>query len=138
MRGAEGGGGELTLEQYEKELPSHGDRLAHRFISRLQQAPGQILRYGRDAEPLLLHSLPKGRSPTCQHCGGELSFELQLLPAVLAKLNLVTKDERCRDIGHTGLLEFGTVIFYTCREACWTPDEAGYREEKVIVQAETI
>jgi len=38
------GGAELTGEQYEKDLPSHGDTLAHRFITRLQQTPGQILR----------------------------------------------------------------------------------------------
>jgi hypothetical protein len=39
-----GGDGDLTAEQYEKEVPMHGDVLAHRFIARLQQMPGQVLR----------------------------------------------------------------------------------------------
>jgi hypothetical protein len=38
------GGAELTGEQYEKDLPSHGDALGHRFITWLQRNPGQILR----------------------------------------------------------------------------------------------
>lgn len=33
-----------NFEKYEKSLPAHGDKMFHRFLSRLQSSPGQILR----------------------------------------------------------------------------------------------
>lgn len=37
-------GEHLTHEKYEKSIPTHGDRMFHRFVSRIQNHPGQILR----------------------------------------------------------------------------------------------
>lgn len=34
-------------EKYEKSNPAHGDKMFHSFLTRIQQNPGQILRYKR-------------------------------------------------------------------------------------------
>jgi sensor domain CHASE-containing protein len=41
---AEDDGEQFTQEKYEKSLPTHGDRMFHHFVSRIQNHPGQILR----------------------------------------------------------------------------------------------
>jgi sensor domain CHASE-containing protein len=35
---------QFTQEKYEKSVPTHGDRMIHHFVSRIQNHPGQILR----------------------------------------------------------------------------------------------
>jgi len=35
---------QFTQEKYEKSIPTHGDRMFHHFVSRIQKHPGQILR----------------------------------------------------------------------------------------------
>ncbi|XP_059478816.1 programmed cell death protein 2-like [Neocloeon triangulifer] len=122
------GGAETTGEQYEKDLPSHGDVLAHRFISRLQESPGQVLRYGLGADPMLLKPLPKQKL-RCNQCGSDLTFEMQLLPPLLTLLHLTQGGPGCRNA-----LEFGNVLVFTCPMACW--DQKGYQEERIIIQAE--
>jgi len=45
--GGDGGGGACggdDVEKYERCIPAHGDSLFHRFVQRIQQNPGQILR----------------------------------------------------------------------------------------------
>lgn len=34
-----------NFEKYEKSTPAHGDKMFHRFLSKIQMNPGQILRY---------------------------------------------------------------------------------------------
>lgn len=39
------GGYDGAVEKYEKSIPKHGDEMFHNFVSRIQNNPGQILRY---------------------------------------------------------------------------------------------
>lgn len=41
---AKGGGGGADSDIYEKVLPKHGDALFHKFVSVIQENPGQVLR----------------------------------------------------------------------------------------------
>ncbi|TRY72459.1 hypothetical protein TCAL_10545 [Tigriopus californicus] len=134
---------------YEKVLPRHGDAYFHKFISVIQQCPGQILRYSRDpkTEPLLLreHPRPLGLLK-CSHCGDRMICEVQILPTLLPVLHLrssvaVYEPDATTTISSASseALEFGTVLIYTCRASCWeTSDDKSYRLEHVIVQEEVI
>ncbi|GLG94755.1 Programmed cell death protein 2-like [Gryllus bimaculatus] len=123
-------GDQLMAEKYEKSVPAHGDKMFHHFVSKIQQCAGQILRYCRDGGgPLLLY--PEPNVPTrCQHCRGEMVFELQIIPTLVSRLQLQGV--------HGGThLEFGTVLVFCCKRSCWAPGEKT-REECVVVQAERI
>lgn len=121
-------GEQIVVEKYEKSVPTHGDKFFHYFISRIQENPGQILRYCRDVGvPLFLY--PEQNLPSrCQHCHGEMVFEMQVLPTLISKLQLLGAP------GGTHL-EFGTVMIFCCKQSCWFPGEK-VREEAVVVQAE--
>eukprot|EP00092_Neocalanus_flemingeri_P022608 GFUD01024521.1.p1 GENE.GFUD01024521.1~~GFUD01024521.1.p1 ORF type:complete len:440 (-),score=140.18 GFUD01024521.1:448-1767(-) len=124
-----GKGGNTGGDTYEKTVPSHGDEFFHKFISIIQNNPGQILRYGRDSQsaPLLLRPL-KEETHTCTHCGADSIFELQLLPSLVTQLRVA---------GLEGLpLEFGTVLVMACQRSCWSDTSGQPRFEKVLVQAE--
>lgn len=122
---------ESDTEKYEKGIPMHGDEMFHNFISRIQKNPGQILRYCRDnSAPLLLYPI-SGAIGKCQHCGGEMIFEVQILPTIISKLILQPRTEEKFQI------EFGTVLIYTCLRSCWSTIDS-FREERVIVQAERL
>lgn len=87
-------------------------------------------RYCREPNAeLLLHPMNE-KQTRCQHCFGELTFELQLLPTLISKLRL--KGE-----GNDIHLEFGTVLVFTCKRNCWSPGDA-WRQEKIFIQAEHI
>jgi pre-rRNA-processing protein TSR4 len=120
-----GGGGDT----YEKTVPSHGDEFFHKFISVIQNNPGQILRYGRESQspPLLLRPLLE-ENQSCSHCGADTTFELQLLPSLVAQLSVA---------GLEGApLEFGTVLVMACQNSCWSGTSNQPRFEKVLVQGE--
>ena len=120
-----GGGGDT----YEKTVPSHGDEFFHKFISVIQNNPGQILRYGRESQspPLLLRPLMEEKQ-SCSHCGADTTFELQLLPSLVAQLSVA---------GLEGApLEFGTVLVMACQNSCWSDTSNQPRFEKVLVQGE--
>ncbi|XP_055696321.1 programmed cell death protein 2-like [Lutzomyia longipalpis] len=114
-------------EHYEKGIPAHGDVLFHAFITRIQENPGQIIRYSRNTVPLLISYL-KESIPKCTYCGSDLICEVQVLPTIIPHLQL----ENC----DATPIEFGTVLIYTCSKSCWdTPDKM--RIETCIVQQET-
>ncbi|EDW59177.1 programmed cell death protein 2-like [Drosophila virilis] len=124
------GGSEACEEQeaYEKALPAHGDVVFHNFITTIQQNPGQILRYSRDAYPLLVAPLNEPL-PKCQNCKGETICEVQLLPTLIPKLRFQLNS--CN-----APIEYGNVLVFTCLKSCWdTPDQMRY--EHVVVQSET-
>lgn len=123
-------GGCDDTETYERGIPLHGDVIFHSFVQRIQQNPGQILRYSRDASPLLIAPLRESdKSAKCQNCGGETICELQILPTIISKLRL--------DNGEPATFDFGTVLISTCAKSCWdTPDKM--RLEAVVVQQEDI
>lgn len=135
------------VEKYEKSNPAHGDKTFHTFLTRIQQNPGQILRYkgqiiaktrltlrffflryNREGNPLLMypfHDYPR----RCSYCQGEMVFEFQILSTLIPKLRLpVDGKEGAR-------LEYGTVLIYTCRQSCWSSNSAA-QQEIVVVQAE--
>lgn len=122
---------ETESEKYEKSIPMHGDEMFHEFVSRIQQNRGQILRYSRDNSAALLLYPISGCIGRCRHCGGEMTFELQILPTIIPKLILQPRIEQNFQI------EFGTVLVYTCMRSCWSATDL-YREEHVIVQAERL
>ncbi|XP_055540972.1 programmed cell death protein 2-like [Wyeomyia smithii] len=119
----------MDQELYEKGIPMHGDLMFHNFMTTLQLNPGQILRYSRNAAPLLIAPLNELREPTCQHCGSELICEIQILPTIIEKLRLEAT-------GQAVPIDFGNVLVWTCIKSCWdTPDRM--RSEIVIVQQES-
>lgn len=115
-------------EQYERGVPVHGDLMFHHFLTRIQENPGQILRYSREAAPLLISPL-KEPVQKCQNCGGDVICELQVLPTLIPKLKFEN---------HEAVpIDFGNILVYTCLKSCWdTPDRM--RLEGVIVQQEEI
>ncbi|ALC47184.1 trus [Drosophila busckii] len=120
-------GGE-DQEVYEKAQPAHGDLAFHNFITTIQQNPGQVLRYSRDAHPILVAPL-KEPIPKCQNCKGETICEVQLLPTLIPKLRF--QQNGCSAVP----IEYGNVLVFTCLKSCWdTPDQMRY--EHVIVQSE--
>jgi len=124
-----GKGSKTGGDTYEKTIPSHGDEFFHKFITVIQNNPGQILRYGRDSQsdPLLLRPL-KEEKHICHHCGADSVFELQLLPSLVTQLSVA---------GLEGApLEFGTVLVMACQKSCWSETDNQPRFEKVLVQAE--
>merc|ERR1711892_45395 len=124
-----GKGSKTGSDTYEKSVPSHGDEFFHKFISVIQNNPGQILRYGRESQnpPLLLRPLLEEKH-TCSHCGSESIFEMQLLPSLVAQLSVA---------GLEGApLEFGTVLIMACQKSCWSDTSDQLRFEKVLVQGE--
>ncbi|XP_017076878.1 programmed cell death protein 2-like [Drosophila eugracilis] len=115
-------------ESYEKALPAHGDIVFHNFITTIQQNPGQLLRYSRDALPLLVAPL-KEPLPKCQNCKGETICEVQLLPTLIPKLRFQLN-------GCNAPIEYGNVLVFTCLKSCWdTPDLMRY--EHIVVQSES-
>lgn len=73
-------GDAATGEKYERGVPAHGDAMFHNFVTRVQQNPGQVLRYARGGRPLMLY--PERAPGECALCRGELVFELQVSVAV--------------------------------------------------------
>uniref|UniRef100_A0A336MIW4 CSON002202 protein n=1 Tax=Culicoides sonorensis TaxID=179676 RepID=A0A336MIW4_CULSO len=115
-------------EIYERGIPVHGDLMFHNFLSRIQENPGQMLRYSREAAPLLIGPL-KETIQKCQNCGGDVICELQVLPSLIPKLKFENNE--------AVPIDFGNVLVYTCMKSCWdTPDKM--RLEKVIVQQEEL
>ncbi|XP_041968815.1 programmed cell death protein 2-like [Aricia agestis] len=133
---AEGGAGGSEEETYEETVPLHGDKLFHAFLTRIHDNPGQILRYSRDAPPLLGAPLQipassmDSRIPSCTRCGSTLTCELQLVPAFSETLSLVPNIP----ISH---LHFLSVLIFTCSRSCWQANDS-FVEETVIFQPEVI
>uniref|UniRef100_A0A183CD92 MYND-type domain-containing protein n=1 Tax=Globodera pallida TaxID=36090 RepID=A0A183CD92_GLOPA len=96
-----------------------------RFSAALARYPEQILRYRRAGIPLLAtdHSpRPPPTTPSCERCGAPRQFELQLMPNLVALLELDTFGQS---------VDWATLMVYTCRDSC--PLE-GYAREFVFKQ----
>ena len=104
-----------------------------------------------------------GAIPPCSSCGEKRVFELQLMPALVALLqidregnrgnlkdnksrdkdcttnngrgDLCVKHGECKNAMSPGCIEFGTVFVYTCSQGCWS-DDVLFREEYAIVHAD--
>ncbi|XP_076861738.1 programmed cell death protein 2-like isoform X2 [Brachyhypopomus gauderio] len=120
------------VESYEKTEAKHGDAVFSRFMKRISLCPEQVLRYNWSGSPLLLMKPPsilKQIVPACAHCGSPRVFEFQLMPALVSLLHNTDPSSEL-------VLEFGTVLVYTCRESCWMSGSNVPVEEFIFVQAD--
>ncbi|XP_071718852.1 uncharacterized protein [Rutidosis leptorrhynchoides] len=98
------------------------------FTKRVARAPEQVLRYSRfeNSKPLwpMLSGQPsKADIPKCSSCGGNRSFEFQILPQLLYYFD-VKNDYNS--------LDWGTIAVYTCEASC--DSTLAYKEEFAWVQ----
>ncbi|KAM4733604.1 programmed cell death protein 2-like [Anableps anableps] len=119
-------------EKYEKARARHGDAVFFRFMKTVSLCPQQILRYCRHSKPLFISKPPSKMSQVvsaCSSCGEPRTFELQLMPALVSLLQR-------KDSSSEMVLEFGTVLVYTCTNSCWTAGTACPVEEFCFVQSD--
>ncbi|KAM9807929.1 programmed cell death protein 2-like [Neosynchiropus ocellatus] len=130
---AEDDDGSCAEEGYEKMSTRHGDIAFSRFMKRISPCPQQILRYCRGSEPLFISPPPPGMPqllPSCGSCGGDRTFEMQLMPTLVSLLKRSDRN------GKEAELEFGTVLVYTCKSSCWTSGSTKTAEEFCLVQTD--
>ncbi|KAM5236159.1 programmed cell death protein 2-like isoform 2-T2 [Ctenodactylus gundi] len=114
-------------EKYEKTKIKSGDEMFYKFMKRIAVCQEQILRYSWSGEPLFL-TCPTSEVtevPVCSYCGGQRTFEFQLMPALVSML-------KSANLGL--LLEFGTILVYTCEKSCWPQNHQTPMEEYCIIQ----
>jgi hypothetical protein len=144
IRGTDMSGGGKGGE--EDERLSEEDRILRGFQDRLRRVPRQVVRYAPGGKPLW--SVPdKNRKtgkqlwnvPACQCCGQQRRFEFQVLPSVLATLEVdkfagsefKTGNDKVElaDLLSNGM-NFGSIAAFTCSD----PSCQGNNEPFVVVQ----
>jgi len=112
--------GNVTEEEWnEVESGQDTDKASEKFNSRVRRDPKQIIRYQRNGEPLLCtftSSLPE--IPPCPKCGGQRSFEFQVMPQILSIIGLGSEIQ--------GGVDWGSIYVYTCNRDC---EIEGYVQE---------
>ncbi|KAL6474141.1 hypothetical protein MHYP_G00177020 [Metynnis hypsauchen] len=119
-------------EKYEKVEAKHGDAIFSSFMKRISLCPEQVLRYSWSGSPLFIAEPPSNINqmvPTCAQCGSPRVFEFQLMPTLVSLL-------RSTDLSSELVLEFGTVLVYTCRDSCWTSGSNAPVKEFLFAQAD--
>ncbi|KFO30022.1 programmed cell death protein 2-like isoform X2 [Fukomys damarensis] len=114
-------------EKYEKAKIKNGNQMFYKFMKRIAVCQEQILRYSWSGEPLFLTCpiLEVSEVPACSYCGGQRTFEFQLMPALVSMLRSANSDL---------LVEFGTILVYTCEKSCWPENHQTPLEEYCITQ----
>ncbi|TYZ66400.1 hypothetical protein PybrP1_002539 [[Pythium] brassicae (nom. inval.)] len=97
------------------------DKLYIRFLTRVELAKDQVLRYSRwhDSNVLWVHAkdtLAGAGAPACPRCGGARRFEFQVLPQLLFYLH-VDDTSSLSDITSRSC-DWGTLAVYTCETSC--------------------
>mmetsp|Transcript_12075 Transcript_12075/g.13491 ORF Transcript_12075/g.13491 Transcript_12075/m.13491 type:complete len:465 (-) Transcript_12075:2282-3676(-) len=128
-----GGGGNDATE--EDERLSEEDRILRSFQDRQRRAPRQVIRYASKGKPLW--SIPdknckSGKMlwnvPNCSCCGEQREFEFQLLPSILAALEVDMWQTGVKATAGTGEslaldellsngVNFGSIAVFTCSNA---------------------
>jgi pre-rRNA-processing protein TSR4 len=110
------------------------------FQRRISRDPEQVMRYARtqyspevmkdeeedvlDHEPLWCSKVLPTSIPACPHCHGPRTFEFQIMPQLVAKLNQAMKvssaDEKA--------LDWGSLYIFSCEANCQPKDVAYMRE----------
>lgn len=94
-------------------------------------------RYQRGGQPLLLQDINEIPS-SCSHCGGPLVFELQLLPQIIYLLQEGLRSLKFQDHVQGTLklpvVEYGTVLVFTCSNSCWGEGKNGFQTECTLIQ----
>ena len=146
LQGTELGGGGGGKGEEDERL-SEEDRTLRGFQDRLRRVPRQVLRYALGGMPLW--SVPdKNRKtgkqlwnvPECVCCGERRMFEFQVLPSILATLDVdklsksrgkVMNSKQSLDEMMTNGMNFGSIAVYTCANAgC----RAEWKEAAVVIQ----
>ncbi|KAG8563227.1 hypothetical protein GDO81_015984 [Engystomops pustulosus] len=113
-------------EKYEKCPLQNRDLVFHKFLKKISPCRQQILRYSWNGTPLYMSSPDEASQPSsCPRCGARRVFEFQLMPALVAMLQGTKADL---------LLEFGTVLIFTCERSCWEEGDKSPVQEFCIVQ----
>ncbi|KAM4721965.1 programmed cell death protein 2-like [Rhinophrynus dorsalis] len=113
-------------EKYEKSNLESRDLVFHKFLKRISPCRQQILRYSWNGAPLYMSPLEAGSQfPPCAQCGGRRVFEFQLMPALVNMLQSSATEL---------LLEFGTILVFTCERSCWSTGDRTPVQEFCIVQ----
>ncbi|XP_034284278.1 programmed cell death protein 2 isoform X2 [Pantherophis guttatus] len=102
---------DMSLEMMAKhETPE--DRIFQIFKERISLEPEQVIRYCRNGEgPIWISGLNVPQDPdipNCQ-CGSKRVFEFQVMPQLLAHLNVDSLGES---------IDWGTLAIYTCAVNC--------------------
>ncbi|KAM9301696.1 F-box/LRR-repeat protein 8 [Gastrophryne carolinensis] len=113
-------------EKYEKRKQERQDLVFSKFLKKISLCRQQILRYSWNGDPLYMSPLNAvSQPPPCPRCGGKRVFEFQLMPALVTMLRGTSNDL---------LIEFGTVLIFTCERSCWGATDHTLTEECCIVQ----
>ncbi|CAN2389519.1 programmed cell death, partial [Pristimantis euphronides] len=101
-------------EKYEKCNLQSRDLVFHKFLKKISSCHQQILRYSWNGNPLYMSSPdPASQPPSCPRCGAQRVYEFQVMPALVTMLQGSKAD----------MLEFGTVLIFTCERSCWVDDD---------------
>lgn len=120
------GGTAYAQESYEKA--SYHDAIFHKFHKRLQRCPRQLIRFCWEGAPLFVSQPPPSWEPSkCESCGARRCFELQAMPALIQSLEV----EGCAQLQGPAV-EFGTVLFYSCRASCWKEGDTWLPEVALV------
>ena len=98
-----------------------------------------VCRYSWNGEPLLIsknQQIPQHGEITCKSCDAPAVFEFQLMPPLVYMLQNNAQQSKTADDAETGIVEFGTVLVFSCSKSCWDNREGSFREETVFVQAD--
>jgi pre-rRNA-processing protein TSR4 len=119
----------IAVDIDDDEDESKSDAVFDRFQRRVRQNPQQILRYQRGGVPLWATINDGGARhqtvPDCELCGAPRQFELQLMPHLVALIDV--------DVAGAKSVDWATVAVFTCSASCTIPDY-GYAREFAIKQ----
>ncbi|XP_060068597.1 programmed cell death protein 2-like [Ylistrum balloti] len=109
-------------EAYEEDQVAHGDKYFYKFTKRIAVCPQLCVRYHWNGNPWYISRPdPKmARTLVCGQCGSLAVYELQLLPALINFLHVHDKSDL--------VIEFGTVIVYSCQGSCWRDTDVTVQE----------
>ncbi|XP_044586777.1 programmed cell death protein 2-like [Cotesia glomerata] len=75
-------------KQLEEAAKEDDDEAFTEFKERIKRRPAQVLRYQRGGDPLLVSKENKPQKiPPCENCNSRRTFEFQIMPQLLNKLN---------------------------------------------------
>ncbi|KAL7675288.1 hypothetical protein ACOME3_001551 [Neoechinorhynchus agilis] len=114
--------------EYEQTDPNHGDVVFHKFLSRVNYNPDQVLRYEWNGKPLryTAKSPEEYVATKCTYCGSDRVFEFQLISTLV---NYLKRGKRT-------VIEFGTINVFTCRKSCWSANDVLPKKEFVNVECD--
>ncbi|GLD97470.1 hypothetical protein PINS_up006154 [Pythium insidiosum] len=128
---------DVTQKELNEALGSkvEQDKAYIRFLTRVELAKDQVLRYARWQPQSVLWAHSSGTLecpiPACTRCGGERQFEFQVLPQLLFYLR-VDKKSSLQQINEMQDCDWGTLAVYTCTQSCAV--DGAYTEEFVHYQ----